>query len=201
MQVHGMYWMCAFVSSNLSSTALTVAVTSSGSTTAGSTDYSITCTVTLTGLTGTPTIEWMDPVAMVISTDTDFTLGPVTGSGTTYSRELMFKSLKTSLAGEYTCNASLGSQSETATTSVTVTSMCLTLCCSTWRRKYHLPHSIMQWVGVLWLLILVAKMHIGEYNPGFSDLRPLLHAPKRFGYMPSVTPQGMNTEVNVHITI
>ncbi len=45
------------------------------------------------------------PGDMVISTDTDFTMGAVTGSGPTYSSVLMFNSLKTSQAGEYTCTA------------------------------------------------------------------------------------------------
>ena len=80
--------------------------------------------VNTTGLIVTPTIQWMDPTNMNIShNDSDFTVGQVTGSNTTYSRELMFKSLKTSLAGEYTCSASHGVLSDMATTSITVKSM------------------------------------------------------------------------------
>ena len=125
---YGGYSNCQWAFPHSIAALVTAVVTSSGSTTAGSTDYSITCTVTLTGLTGTPTIEWMNPGVMVISSDTDFTLGPVTGSGTTYSRELMFNSLTTSLAGKYTCSASLGSVSDMATTTVNATSMCLPIC-------------------------------------------------------------------------
>ena len=51
--------------------------------------------VNFTGLMVTPTIQWMDPTNMNIShTDSDFIVGPVTGSNITYSRKLMFKSLK-----------------------------------------------------------------------------------------------------------
>ena len=80
--------------------------------------------VNLTGLMVTPTIQSIDPTNMTIShTDGDFTVGPVTGSGTTYSKGMMFKSLNTSHAGVYTCSASYDVVSNTATTSITVKSM------------------------------------------------------------------------------
>ncbi len=91
-----------------------------GSTTAGSTDYSITCTVTEIGFI-TPSITWRSPGDVVISTDTDFTVGAVTGSGPTYSSVLMFKSLKTSQAGEYTCTAELDPVTDISSTTVNVT--------------------------------------------------------------------------------
>ncbi len=102
-----------------------------GSSTAGSTDYSITCTVTEIGLI-TPSITWRGPGDMVISTDTDFTMGAVTGSGPTYSSVLMFNSLKTSQAGEYTCTAEVNSMTDVSTIAVNVTSMSLQwkVCCS-----------------------------------------------------------------------
>ncbi len=90
-----------------------------GSATAG-TDYSITCTVTEIRLT-TPSITWRSPGDMVISTDTDFTVGPVTGSSPTYSSVLMFNSLKTSQAGEYTCTAEVNSTTVVSSTVVSVT--------------------------------------------------------------------------------
>ncbi len=93
-----------------------------GSSTAGSTDYSITCTVTVIGSI-TPSITWRSPGDMVISTDTDFTVGAVTGSGPTYSSVLMFNSLKTSQAGEYTCTAEVNSVPAVSSNTVSVTSM------------------------------------------------------------------------------
>ncbi len=93
-----------------------------GSSTAGSTDYSITCTVTGIVLKA-PSITWRAPGDMVISTDTDFTVGAVTGSDPTYSSVLMFNSLKTSQAGEYTCTAEVNSVTVNSCTVVSVTSM------------------------------------------------------------------------------
>ncbi len=81
-----------------------------------------TCTVTEIGLI-TPSITWRSPGDMVISTDTDFTLGDVTGSGPTYSSVLMFNSLKTSQAGEYTCTAEVNSVTVESATVVSVTCM------------------------------------------------------------------------------
>ncbi len=93
-----------------------------GSSTAGSTDYSITSTVTEIGLI-TPSITWRAPGDMVISTDTDFTVGAVTGYGPTYSSVLLFHSLKTSQAGEYTCTAEVNSVTVMSSTVISVTSM------------------------------------------------------------------------------
>ncbi len=85
----------------------------------------MTCTVTIAGSTGTPSITWKDPGGTVISTGSDFTVGDVAGSGSTYSSVLMFPSLKTSQAGVYTCNATLGSDTSMSTIPVSVTSMLL----------------------------------------------------------------------------
>ncbi len=93
-----------------------------GSSTAGSTDYFIICTVTEIGLI-TPSITWRSPGDMVISTGADFTVGAVTGSGPTYSSVLMFNSLKISQAGEYTCTAEVNSVTEMSSTNVSVASM------------------------------------------------------------------------------
>ncbi len=88
----------------------------------------MTCTVTTVGLTGTPSITWKGPGGTVISTGSDFTVGGVTWSGPTYSRVLMFTSLKTTQAGVYTCSATLGSVTSMSTTPVSVTSMLLSCC-------------------------------------------------------------------------
>ncbi len=85
----------------------------------------MTCMVTIAGVTGTPSITWEGPGGTVISTDSDFTVGTVTWSGPTYSSVLMFKSLKISQAGVYTCSATLVSETSMSTTPATVTSMLL----------------------------------------------------------------------------
>ncbi len=94
--------------------------TTAGSTTAGSTDYTATCIVTTAGATGTPSITWKNPDDTVISTGSNFTVGDVTGSDSTYSMELMFKSLKTSQAGVYTCSATLDLETSKSTMPVNV---------------------------------------------------------------------------------
>ncbi len=104
---------------------LSVDITTSGSMATGSMDYSITCMVTVSGIIGTPSIIWMDPADTAISSGSDFTVGGVTGSGPTYSSVLVFNYLKTSQAGEYTCNAVLNTQTTVSQISVTVTSTLL----------------------------------------------------------------------------
>ncbi len=95
-------------------------LTTSGSTTAGSTDYSVTCKATVYASTS---ITWKNPDGTVIFTSSDFTVGGVTGSVPTYSLELMFNCLKTSQAGVYTCSAPLDSKNLKSTTPVSVISM------------------------------------------------------------------------------
>ncbi len=102
---------------------ITLNFTAAGSPTAGSIDYQLTCVVTVIGLVNVPSVTWSTHSGTVISTDTDFTVGAVTGSGPTYTRVLMFNSLKTSQAGEYTCTAELASVTNVSTTNVSVTSM------------------------------------------------------------------------------
>ncbi len=117
-----MYCFCT--SMHLTSFAgLSVNLTTSGSPTVGSTNYTISCVVTLVGLTGTPSNTWRSPSGIVISTDTDFTAGDVTGSGPTYSSVLIFNSFKTSQAGEYTCTAEVDSVTNLSTANISVTSM------------------------------------------------------------------------------
>ena len=101
---------------------LSVNLTPSGSTSAGSTDFSISCIVTVLRLKGSPSITWMDPDGMTISNGDDFTVGDVTGSGPMHSSVLTFNSLKTSQAGEYTCSAELDSETAMFTATVSVTS-------------------------------------------------------------------------------
>ncbi len=103
---------------------VTVNLTTAGSPTAGSTDYQLTCVVMSIGIIiHVPSVTWNTPSGTVISTDTDFTVGAVTGSGPTYSSVLMFNSLKTSQAGEYTCSAEVDSVTNVSTANISVTSM------------------------------------------------------------------------------
>ncbi len=102
---------------------VTVTLTTAGSPTAGSTDYQLTCVVTVTWLVNVSSVTWSTRSGTVISTDTDFTVGAVTGSGPTYSSVLMFNSLKTSQAGEYTCTAEVLSVTNVSTANVSVKSM------------------------------------------------------------------------------
>ena len=83
-----------------------------GTVTAGE-SYSLECTVTVTGSNDRPTITWMDPMNNMI------TSGAVTtGSMST----LTFNPLAASHAGTYTCTATLGSDMDSASTTITVQS-------------------------------------------------------------------------------
>ncbi len=102
---------------------VTVNLTTADSPTAGSTDYQLNCVVTGIGLIiHVPSVTWSTPSGTVISTDTYFTVGAVTGSGSTYSSVLTFNSLKTSQAGEYTCTAEVDSVTNVSTANISVTS-------------------------------------------------------------------------------
>ncbi len=90
--------------------------------TTGSMDYSLACMVTVSGVIGTPSITWTDPAGTTVSSSTDFTVGGVSGSGSTYTRVLVFDYLKTSQAGVYTCNAALNLETKMSDITVTVTS-------------------------------------------------------------------------------
>ena len=87
-----------------------VTITPSGDIFAGD-GYSLMC-YTRTGLTGQPTITWLDPM--------DNQIMSTIGSMST----LTFNPLAASDAGTYTCRATLGSVMETAEVMVTVLSEC-----------------------------------------------------------------------------
>ena len=88
-----------------------VSITTSGTATAGE-NYSLECTVTVTGSTDQPTITWlMGPM------DNMITSGVMTaGSMST----LTFNPLAASHAGTYTCRATLGSAMDSASTTITM---------------------------------------------------------------------------------
>ena len=87
-----------------------VTITPSGDIFAGD-GYSLMC-YTRTGLTGQPTITWLDPM--------DNQIMSTIGSMST----LTFNPLAASDAGTYTCRATLGGVMETAEVMVTVLSEC-----------------------------------------------------------------------------
>ena len=90
-----------------------VTITPGGDNTAGD-DYSLTCSTMISaGLTGQPTITWLDPMNNMITSGVE-----TTGSMST----LTFNPLAVSHAGTYTCTATLGSTVETAEVMVTVES-------------------------------------------------------------------------------
>ena len=78
---------------------------------AGESTINITCTVTLSE-TGTPTISWSGPMSC----------DPVILQGvqTSHSDTCEFVRVRQSHAGEYTCEASIGSSTVTATVTVSV---------------------------------------------------------------------------------
>ena len=97
-----------------------VSIESSGTNTAGVT-YSLVCSVTVTGLTDTPTITWLDDGVEIPSTDPTRMVSITTGSpGSGYSSTLMFNPLSVSHAGTYACEASLGSVMGTASRTITL---------------------------------------------------------------------------------
>ena len=86
-----------------------------GDNTAGD-DYSLTCSIIMisAGLTGQPTVTWLDPLNNEIIPATSI---------------LTFNPLAASHAGTYRCRATLGSTVETAAVMVTVESECLAFFC------------------------------------------------------------------------
>ena len=89
-----------------------VPITHSGSNTAGE-SYGLECTVTVTGSTDQPTINWLDPMDNVITSGVVMTGGMST---------LTFNPLAASHAGTYTCRATLGSAMDSASRTITVQS-------------------------------------------------------------------------------
>jgi len=86
--------------------------------------YSLTCTITLDGITGTPTIEWLDPNNNPVSNSSSVTVeNIVMVNNSAYDRTLAFSSLRTSHGGQYTCQAILGQVSAVASSELLVQSV------------------------------------------------------------------------------
>ena len=94
--------------------SITVAfITSSGTGTVGQ-NYSLECTVTVTGSTEEPAITWLDDGTEIISTTTRM-VSEVTGSAGSYSSTLIFTPLRASDAGMLMCRATLGNATNNQT--------------------------------------------------------------------------------------
>ena len=85
--------------------------------------YNLTCTVTLDGITGSPTIEWLDPNNNPVLNRSSVTVeNIVTVNDSSYDRTLAFSSLHTSHGGQYTCRPALGQVSAVASSEILVQS-------------------------------------------------------------------------------
>ena len=96
-----------------------------GAPTAGQ-SYNLTCTVTLNGTTGSPTIEWLNLKNNPLSNSSSVTVeNVVIVNDSAYERTLAFSSLRTSHGGRYTCQATLGQVPSMASTDLSVQSACV----------------------------------------------------------------------------
>ena len=86
-----------------------VSITAGGNPTIGQ-QYTLTCNVNVaSGITGTPSVQWMGPVPI---TGGDFTVS------STSSYTLTINPLRPSHAGQYTCQATVGGDTGTASVMV-----------------------------------------------------------------------------------
>ena len=94
---------------------LVVAITPSGSNTAGE-QYTLTCSASVDGTTGTPSFQWLGPDGLnVITTDSLMIIG------TPSSSILQFDPLQSSHEGNYICQVTvLGTVTEMRSTQVNV---------------------------------------------------------------------------------
>ena len=71
-------------------------------------NFTLTCSATQTeGLSGTPTLSWVNAEGQPITSSGDIMLGAETTSGLTTTRTLYFDPIRTSDGGSYTCVAAL----------------------------------------------------------------------------------------------
>ena len=85
--------------------------------------YSLTCTVILNGITGSPTIEWLSPTNNPIPNSSNVTVeNMVMVNDSAYCETLVFSRLHTSHGGQYTCRATLDQASAVASTKLSVQS-------------------------------------------------------------------------------
>ena len=85
--------------------------------------YSLTCTTTLDGITGSPTIVWRGPNNIPVYNNSSATVeNMVVVNDSAYERTLVFSILYTSHGGQYTCQATLDQVSAMARTELSVKS-------------------------------------------------------------------------------
>ena len=85
--------------------------------------YNLTCTVVLDGVTGSPATKWLDSSSNPLSNSTSVTVeNIIMVNDSAYERTLVFSSVHTSHAGQYTCGAVLDEASAMATTELSVKS-------------------------------------------------------------------------------
>ena len=96
-----------------------VSITAGGNPTIGQ-QYTLTCNVSIaSGVTGTPTVQWAGPNSSApIATGGDFTVS------STPPYILSINPLRQSHAGQYTCRATVGGDTGTASVIVDITGMC-----------------------------------------------------------------------------
>ena len=97
-------------------------VRDAGAPTAGQ-SLNLTCTAILNGTIGSPTIQWLDSNSNPISNSSNFTVeNMIMVNDSAYERTLVFSSVHTSHAGQYTCRAVLDQASAMASTELSVKS-------------------------------------------------------------------------------
>ena len=88
--------------------------------------YNLTCTVTLDGITGSPTIEWLGANNNPVSNSSSVTMkNTMMVNDSVYEKTLVFSSLHTSHGGQYICQATLSQVSAMASTELSIQSMCV----------------------------------------------------------------------------
>ena len=88
--------------------------------------YSLTCTIILDGITGSPTIVWLGANNNPVSNSSSVTAeNKVMVNDSAFDSTLVFFSLHTSHGGQYICRGVLGRVSAMADTNLSVQSVCL----------------------------------------------------------------------------
>ena len=102
-----------------------MSVSAGGNPTLGQ-QYTLTCNVSVTSGSGTPTVQWMRPDSSTpIANGGDFTVS------STSPYTLTINPLRQSHAGQYTCRATVGNDTGTASVIVDIQGICglLLWCC------------------------------------------------------------------------
>ncbi len=95
-------------------------------------EYTLLCLAskTVSGLSNTPSLQWLDEDGSPVSNGGPVTVGEATAQSSGVSLSLTFSSLHVSHGGRYTCQASLSSPAletslvKSTTSDVTLQSMC-----------------------------------------------------------------------------